>query len=243
MALGLIMVIPAFTQNQKIDQTISVLLAFSIADDKDAATWCKDLSSMLAKQQVKAAVFVTGEVAQSSPNCVSSFSSDIDVGSQTYSYSNLTAISDYSAALEEVKAGKQAVDKAGNLDSRLFKAPYGAADQNIYSLLSRSGIMADFSYKGQYNKYENSQFVKYDIKSVEGNTSGLELFSLISRDGDRTPQMTRVPVVINFDSLMSVAQIDEFVSHLKSGYNNIRFVNASDLTGLSLTVRPGGDAS
>jgi hypothetical protein len=240
--LGLVMVISAFTLHKEVDQRIPVLLAFSVVgnDSGTATAWCKDLSAMLVQQQVKAAVFVTGKVAQSSPSCVSSFPSGIDIGSQTYSYSNLTAISDYAAALEEVKSGKQAVDRAGNLDSKLFRAPYDATDENIYSLLTKSGILADFSYKSQYNRYENNQFVKYDLKSLEGDSQGLKLFSLISGGSDRTPQMTLVPVTINFDSSMPVEKIEKFVSDLKSGYgDSIHFVNASDLAGMSLTVRSG----
>lgn len=58
----------------------------------------------------------------------------IDIGSQTCSYSNLTSICDYGTALKEIPKDKQAVYASGNLNSRLFKAPYRDNDGNIYSL-------------------------------------------------------------------------------------------------------------
>ena len=245
--LGLAMVIPAFTQHQQeVDPRVPIMLSFSISGNGGAG-WCQDISSLLANHEIKATVFVTGKTAQSTPECVLSFSSsagsNIDVGSQTYSFADLTSV-EYTTALEEINSGKQAVDNAGNIDSKIFTAPYGATDENIYSLLSRSGILADFSYKSQYNKSEDGQFVKYDLKSLTGDSEGLQIFSLIFQDDDRTPALTRVPVMINFDDSMSVEHIDKFISQLKSSYSDsIRFVNASELTGIDLTVRRGEESA
>jgi peptidoglycan/xylan/chitin deacetylase (PgdA/CDA1 family) len=238
--IGLAMVVPAFTQHNPDRSVPSVMLSFSILDSNDVLNWCKDLSSVLEKHGIRATVFVSGKTAESDPECVTSFSSGIDIGSQTYSYANLTSIPDYTHALEEVKMGKQAVDAAGNLNSRLFKAPYGATDDNIYSLLSRSDILADFSYASQYNKYEESQFVRYDLKSLRGDSEGLGMFSAFVLDDDVVRPFAPVPIAINFDSSMQVEHIDEFISKLKSDYGeSIRFANASDLIGTDLTVRTG----
>jgi len=229
--IGLVMVIaPAYTHTLNHDRLPPVMLSFSIVDAHNAPEWCADLSSVLSKHDVKAMVFVTGGVAEQHPECVSAFSSSkIDIGSQTYSFANITSL-EYTMALEEVKKGKSAVDAAGNLDSRLFKAPYGSTDDNTYSLLSRSGITADFSYELQYNKYEDGQFVKYGL--VEYNESDY------SPESIRGLLEGKNPAIINFDNSDSIEQIDSFISALVSD-KEIRLVNASELTGLELAARGG----
>lgn len=235
--IGIVLIVPAFLRNGTgTDQGVIILLSFDIQGNDDAeavSSWCRDLASVLEKHRIKAAVFVSGEIAETKPECVTSFSSDVDIGSQTYSYVNLTAI-DYTDALEEVRAGKNAVDEAGEINSRLFKAPFGSTDENIYSLLKRSMILADFSYSSQYNKSENDLFIKYNLTSFSGNNDGQEqFFALISSSSPVT-----TPIAVNFDSSMQVEQIDEFISKLESVHNHrILFVNASDLTGLDLTIR------
>jgi len=225
-AIGLVMVVgSAYTHTVEHDRRLpSVMLSFSIVDESNAPEWCTALSSTLAKYGAKATVFVTGKVAERHPACVSAFSSlpGVDVGSQTYSYANLAAIQDYTKALEEVRSGKQAVDRAGNLDSRVFKAPYGSTDDNIYSFLGRSNITADFSYKQQYNKYENGQFVKYDLATYESDSYSSESVRNLA---------SKAPVAITFDNSTPIEQIDSFVSALMSD-GKIKVVNASELTGL-----------
>ena len=241
--LGLAMVIPAFTQHGSSHTIPSVMLSFSILDSEWVYSWCQDLAATIEKHDIKATVFLSGKTAEANPECVASFPSNVDVGSQTYNHVNLTALHDYSQALEEVKRGKQAIDRAGNLDSRSFRAPYGAADDNIYSLLSRSGIIADFSYVSQYNKYEEDQFVRYDLKSLTGDSAGLRAFPTIVSDIEVTRQYNPAPVVVNFDSSMPIERIDEFISKLKADYgSSIQYVNASDLADADLTIREGEDA-
>lgn len=224
--LGIAMVIPAFLQPT---QHLLVLLSFNIADDENAPQWCKDLASVLTKQNVKAAVFVTGKVAEQHPDCVSVFSDNVDIGSQTYDYVDLTSINNYSEQLDEIKNGKAAVDKAGNLDSKLFKAPFGATDENIYSLLNTSGILADFSYQNQYNKYYVDKFIKFDSTAYEGLQKSADYYQSLKPE--------QGPVLINFDNQTPIEKIDRFVSDLKSSH--IRFVSASDLTGVDLTSKKG----
>ena len=224
--LGLAMVVPAFMQPA---HPLLVLLSFNIADDENTPQWCNELSSVLKKHNVKAAVFITGRVAQENPGCVSGFSSNIDIGSQTYDYVDLTSINDYAGQLEEIKEGKLAVDKAGNLDSKLFKAPFGTTDENIYSLLSKSGILADFSYPSQYNKYYDGKFIKFDLTTQEGLVKSPDYYQNLKPD--------QGPIIINFDNQTPVEKIDRFVSELKSSH--IRFVSASDLTGIDLTINKG----
>lgn len=220
--LGIAMVVPAFMQS---NHPLLVLLSFNIVDDTNTPEWCKDLSSILTKYDVKATVFVTGTVAEDHPECVSVFSNKIDIGSQTYDYVSLTSINDYAEQLKEIKNGKTAIDNAGKIDSRLFKAPHGDTDENIYSLLSSSGILADFSYDNQYNKYYENKFIKFDSVAYDGAYHSPDFFKNLPVTN---------PAIINFDNTTPVEQIDDFIMHLKS--SGVRFVSASDLTGIDLTI-------
>ncbi|MFB5630599.1 MAG: polysaccharide deacetylase family protein [Nitrosopumilaceae archaeon] len=204
-----------------------ILLSFDIVEDYNLPDWCIDLSKTLEKNNVKAAIFVTGKIAEKYPQCVQSFSDNIDIGSQTYNYVNLNSILDYTIQLEEVKLGKNVVDKIGNLDSKLFKAPYGNTDENIYSILSRSGILADFSYSNQYNKFSENQFLKYNITSYNGAFHNAGFFKNLKFDAE--------PIMINYNNETPVDEIDDLISKLKS--DEIRFVSASDLTETELTRR------
>jgi len=238
-ALGLAIVLPVYLQKRPVSQVLIVsqptaMLSFNVIYDYNVPKWCNDLSLLLKRYSIKATVFITGKIANKFPDCVSVFSSNdgnnVDIGSQTYDYVRLTSISNYNAALEEVKNGKEAVDAAGKLNSTLFKAPYGATDQNIYSLLSRSGILADFSYTHQYNKYEKGQFIKYQLTAYNGsNYFSKELLDSLSSK--------KTPLIINFDNSNAIDRLDSFISKLKSEYKNIHFINASELTGMDLTVK------
>lgn len=227
--MGIIMVVPAFTQTKHDIPKQTTLLFFSINDDHNIPSWCNDLSSILKKHNVQATVFVAGEVAEDHHECVKVLSnnSKIDIGSQTYHYVSLTSIEDYTVQLEEVRNGKQAVDDAGKVYSRLYKSPNGSTDDNIYSILSRTDIIADFSYSKEYNKYYDGKFIKFNLTSYDGAKYSPDFFYHI--------RVNDTPLIINFDNSISIEQIDNFISHLKSG--NIRFVNASVLTGLDLTIR------
>ena len=233
-SLGVVLALaPAYTHTVSNTKQPTVLLSFSIVDIRNTPEWCDDLSSILTRYDLGAAVFVTGRVADKHPVCVSAFSSDkIDVGSQTYGYVNLTSI-DYLYALDEVRKGKEAVDAAGNLDSKIFKAPFGSTDENIYSLLSRSNITADFSYQSQYNAYQDGKFIRYPLVQYDGLTYSQEaMLELLA---------AREPVVVSFDNSIPIEQIDTFVSQLISD-RTIRVVNASELIGLELTTRGVGSS-
>lgn len=203
------------------------MLSFSASESNDIADWCRNLSSILKSYDISATLFIVGKVAEQHPECVSCFSSKVDIGSQTYSNLNLTSIADYDTQLEEVRKGKQAVDTAGNLYSRVFRAPNGDTDQNIYSLLSRNDILADFSYGSQYNVYLDNQFVKFDATVYDGTTC--------SANSILTLKKSSKPIIIHFDSEYPAELISDFIGTLKTG--QLDFVNASEMTGLNLTVR------
>lgn len=222
-AMGIVLILPEFLRPSP---TQPILLSFNIINEQNLPNWCHDLSSVLAKNNVKAAVFVIGKVAERHPDCVTGFPQDVDIGSESYDYISIPSIADYSTQLEEVKNGKAAVDKAGNIDSKLFRAPYGATDANIYSLLNRSNLLADFSYNEQYNKYYDGKFLKFDLVTYNGTKYYTSFFRHIPADE---------PVLINFDNSTPISKIEEFISEFKS--ENFRFVSATELTSLDLTVR------
>lgn len=227
--LGMVMVLPPFLQPEPKQQ---LLLSFSISDSENLSNWCDELSSVLFENKVKAAVFISGEVAEEFPRCVTSFSHEVDIGSQAFHYSPITKISAYSLQLDEIQKGKNIIDEIGNLDTKLFKAPYGETDDNIYSLLSHSDILADFSYKDQYNKFYEDQFIWFKIKSYESSDYSNSVTPIIS---DIESKGNQIPIVINFEGKIPIEEIEEIIFDLKS--KNFEFVNASDLVGYDLTQR------
>ena|SRR5574337_85730 len=221
--MGVLLIIPEFFRPSP---TQPILLSFSINNEQNLPTWCHELSSVLAKNNIKAAVFVLGKVAERHPDCVSGFPPNVDIGTESYDYVALPSISDYTTQLEEVKSGKAAVDKAGNLDTKLFRAPYGATDINTYSLLNRSSLLADFSYNEQYNKYYDGKFIKFDLVTYNGTKYYTSFFRHVPSDE---------PVLVNFDNSTPVNKISDFITEFK--YNHFHFVSATDLTLIDLTVR------
>ena len=200
------------------------MLSFDVKDSKNLPQWCNDLSTTLQKHNIEATVFVVGQVADQYPQCVKILSKRNDIGSQTYNHVGLINL-DYQTQLEEVQSGKNAVDKAGNIQSKVFRAPFGSTDENIFSILNRSDILADFSYDKQYNKYYQGKFMWFSDSVYDGSKRSPEYFkSLESND----------PIVITFDNGTPVKKIDEFVSTIKS--KHIVFFKASQVTGLDLTT-------
>lgn len=223
---GFLIIFPLFIHPQP-DNRQQILLSFSVTESEGSVNWCEKLSFFLESHDLSGTVFFTGKVAEEHPECVSFFDYKIDIGSQTFSNINLSTISDYTIQLEEITRGKQAVDAAGKLYSRIFKAPNGAVDDNIYSLLSRSDILADFSYNNQYNMFVDGQFLKFDtIVYNAKNVSSAFILNL---------EKTTKPLIIQFDNDCSIEMISNFISNL--GVESFVFVNASELTNLNLTLR------
>jgi hypothetical protein len=154
----------------------------------------------------------------------------VDIGSQTYSNSDLTKITDYSLKLEEVMGGKKAVDAAGELDSRIFRAPFGSTDQDIYSLLSRSGILADFSYMQHYNVYYHNKFLEFAAAGFVGHDKTPDISVLLATSGK--------PNLVFFDNTGPVSEVEAFLSQLD--LSKFEFVNASELIGPAL-IGQGGE--
>jgi Polysaccharide deacetylase len=206
----------------------SVLLAFNIVNSSNLPAWCHDLSGFLRDNYIHSTIFMTGIIAKAYPTCVSSFSEDTDIGSMSYSYDNVTSISSYPAQLSHIKEGKVAIDEAGKLNSTLFRAPYGNVDQNIYSLLSRSQILADFSYGDHYNIYTNGlsgkTFYTFPIRTLT-NLSEIQ----------NSTTNTTIPLMFNFYNFDSIRNIKDIINST-SKYQH-QFVSPSDLTRMDLTIR------
>src|SRR4030095_8363780 len=72
-----------------------VLLTFNIVNSSYMPAWCYELSKFLQDNKVHSTVFLTGDIAERYPSCVSSFGSDIDIGSSSSTYNNITSIPGY----------------------------------------------------------------------------------------------------------------------------------------------------
>jgi hypothetical protein len=225
--VGIILISPMFLRhNAQSESKPEMMFSFSVRPDVDSENWCRELALLLNSHNIGASVFINGQTAEEYPKCVSYFSGKVDIGSQTYSNSDLTSITDYSLKLQEVKQGKTAVDNAGKLSSGIFRAPFGAVDEDIYSLLNRSGIQADFSYEQQYNVFEEGRFVKYPVAGYNGYTTSPGLMEELS---------SAKPIIVFFDNTRPVSEIEHFFSGLN--LDRFKILNASELVGFSLTNR------
>jgi peptidoglycan/xylan/chitin deacetylase (PgdA/CDA1 family) len=232
LAVGVTLVSSVFFLPQGEASTHPAMLSFDIQSETNLPQWCKDLSAILKSENVKATVFVAGKIADGNPECVNDLADNdkLDIGSSTYSHVSLPSV-EYLDQLEEVRKGKDAVDKAGSIDSLVFKAPYLEVDENIYSSLNQSGILADFSYNDHYNKEHEDYFIWFNATSYNGAEHDANYF--------RKLPAAQYPLIITFDNEDSIEKIRELIQDLKK--TNINLVNASDLTHLDLTIRRSVD--
>ena len=220
--LGMAMVIPAFIFPTTAESDkLKVLVQIEILEGGDLNSWCTELNKKLNQEQIKSVVFLTGKIAQSHPECVINVNG-VDVGSQGYRYHDITHMSDYLQQLSEIQKGKQIIDNVGGFKSKIYKAPYGSTDDNIYSLLSRSEIEADFSQEQQYNLFINGQFLKFELQTLEtpDEINSEEDYEIVSFS------------FTNQDSVESIFQTIDEIKHY-----NIQFVNPSDLANKPLMMR------
>ncbi len=221
--LGILMVLPPYLQESQ--STNPTLLSFSIVTDSNLPQWCHSLHDVLQQQNVKGIIFVSGVHASENPDCVKKLSNVIEIGSQSYHYSDISTISDYSLQLQEIKQGKETIDTIGGFDSKAFKAPYGGTDDNIYSILDRSKILVDFSPQNQYNKYHDGQYLWFEINSINVNQNNIQQIK------KELSESKTIPVVLNLDNTIPTSNIDSLISALKP---DVSFVSASDLVGYDL---------
>jgi peptidoglycan/xylan/chitin deacetylase (PgdA/CDA1 family) len=223
--VGLAIISPLFFVPNSGEPKQKVMLSFSVDDTNGVTDWCKNLSQVLNKYNYPAALFIVGKIAEANPQAVTCFSDKVTIGSQTYSNVDLTTIQDYSLKLLEVQKGKEAVDEASHIKTEIFKAPFDSIDDDIYSLLSRSGIIADFSYTHQFNVFENTQFIKVNATTYKAQNYLPDYFLSLAQ--------TSMPLIIEFDSTWTISQIDAYLKNLGNGVFD--FVNAQDLVQLVWT--------
>ena len=216
--VGVVLIYPALRLDSHVVQN-QVLLTFSIVNSTNLPTWCTDLSRFLQDNNIHSTIFITGIMADTYPNCVASLGKNNDVGSMAYSYDTITNLN-YTGQLNQIIDGKAAVDKQGRLNSTIFKAPHGIVDDKIYSLLTRSHIIADFTYKDHYNIYTNGLsgkiFYRFPMTSL-GNMSDSKLSG---RDQN-------IAVMVNIYNYDSMNKVQEFIN--SASKNPHQFVTASEL--------------
>jgi hypothetical protein len=224
---GFAMISPLFFGPQQLQAEPKqvVMLSFSITESDNVTDWCRNVSSLLTSYDLPATVFLEGKTAELHPQTVACFSNKVTFGSQTYDSTNLAVISDYSLKLLEIQQGKISVDNAAKVNSTVFLAPNKITDDDIYSLLSRSGIMADFSYNDHFNLYQNGQFIKIEVEVIDAHSHSAD--SLLS-----LPQTSK-PIIVQFDNGLTVQQVDSFLRGIQAG--TFDFVNSSELVGFVQT--------
>jgi peptidoglycan/xylan/chitin deacetylase (PgdA/CDA1 family) len=229
--LGVLYALPPYLKAIESSQKVpEVLLSLSITSDQNMPDWCRDIADFVNNNHLKAVVFFSGEVAEQYPECVRDFSADVDIGSSTYSYEKLSAERDYLNQLEDIRKGKAVIDSIAGINSKVFKAPHGYTDDNIYSLLSRNGITADFSREGSFNRFDNEKFIFNELKTFKlSNSSADEIETELSHKGSDQIQITA-------DNSMSAEEITSLVARILDNHDS-SFTNASDLTALNLTSR------
>jgi len=225
-ALGVVMIAPIFARTAYRAEPLKVALIFSVRSE-NSTSWCEEVGSFLDSKDIHTTVFFTGRAAEQAPGIVSVFREGVDVGCMSYDYLNITSISDYTQQLEQIARGKLKVDNAGGLTSRVFMAPYGSVNEDIYSQLDRVGVIADFSYNDHYNKVFEGQFIRMELRIFDYSTHAPGYYLSFS---DK-----REPVAIRISDSTPSGKVIDFITQLASG--NVRFINVSELTGLQLTSR------
>ena len=225
--LGIALLYPALrieNQSPGIDKAKNIaLMTINIVNSSNLPTWCDELSNLLKINSIDASIFITGMLAEKYPSCITNFIDSNDIGSMSYSYDKITSTNSYPAQLDNIAKGKKAIDVTGGLNSTLFRAPYGSVDENIYSLLTRSHILVDFSYDDHYNIYTDGlsgkTFYKFPLKTLTSYTE-LEKFD------------PEIPLMVSFYNYDSVRSIENFINMTS---NSFKFDTASELTNLDLT--------
>jgi peptidoglycan/xylan/chitin deacetylase (PgdA/CDA1 family) len=206
----------------------SILLTFNVVDSTNMPAWCNEISNLLKLNNIQATVFLTGMVVEKYPECVTNLGNNTDIGSMSYSYDEITSISDYPSQLNHIIKGKKIIDEYAGINSTLFRAPYGTVDENIYSLLARAHILADFSYDDHYNVYTNGlsgmTFYRYPINTLTSLS-----------DVQKSNWDVKIPLMVNFDNNDPITSIQNFINSTSKTPH--KFVTASELTSIVLNQK------
>ena len=226
-AIGTILILPAYLRGAESSQKVPrILLSFSINSDQNMPQWCQDIAVLVNNNHLKAVVFFSGKTAEKYPDCVRAFNDEVDIGSSTYSFARLSAERDYLDQLEDVRKGKATIDSVAGVNSKSFQAPFGHTDDNIYSLLSRNNITADFSSDKSYNAYNGTHFILYRLKTFDLGKFSVD--AIESQIANKAFDYVR----ISTDSSVPVEKVTTLINAVK---NEATFVNASEATETDLT--------
>ena len=223
--VGICLISPMFFRVPSPKNQPHVALFLYVTGEGNSTSWCQEVGSYLGAE-TKATVFFIGTAVDENPKIVTSFGPHVDLGSLTYHYQSILSSDDYTAQLLEIQEGKMAVDAAANVDSKLFAAPFGIVNNDIFSQLKRSGITADFSYTDHYNKLWNGTFITMPLKFVEGVNFNV---------GDLPKDAGDPPTVVVLRSTSSSAQVIQTLQELKGA--GFGFLSASDIVGFDLVGR------
>jgi peptidoglycan/xylan/chitin deacetylase (PgdA/CDA1 family) len=216
--IGVVLIYPALRLDSHVVQN-QVLLTFNIINSTNLPTWCNDLSRFLQDNNIHSTVFITGNMAETYPSCVTGFGKNSDVGSMTYSYDTITGLN-YTGQFSKIQQGKAAVDEQGKLNSTIFRAPQGAVDDKIYSILTRLHILGDFNYKDHYNIYTNGPSGKIFYRFPMTSLDNISDSKLPGRDPN-------IPLMVNIYNYDSIKKVQEFIN--SASKNPHQFVTASEL--------------
>jgi hypothetical protein len=225
--VGIAITSPLFIRPNTTEAKQVVMLCFDVNQTPHASEWCINLSRILDQNNLPATVFFSGKMAEQNPKNIFCFSENVDIGSKTDNCHDFSEINDYSLKLKQIQHAKTALEQAGNIEISTFRTHLEFEDPDIYSLLNRSGILADFSYIDHYNIYKNGYFIRYEAKVYDAKNYGAEFFLGISKSD--------TPLIICLDNTLPIVVVEAFLVELKKG--DFMFVNASGLAGFDLTVR------
>jgi hypothetical protein len=227
-SIGVGMIAPVFLTDAASKDKLNVALMIDLGNASND-TWAKEVVHLLDSEVIRATVFASGDYAYTHPELIIGLGEAVDLGSQTQTYSNLTEIPDYTLQLGEVADGKSAIDSVAGVESRIFRAPYGSTNDDVYSILSRSGILADFSYSDHYNVWYNGQFIRMDLPVYTLSAENvLEVSSLVKQGESDT-------VIVIVDEVCPSQVLSQLLASMDQG--QFHLVNASDLLGFSVTIR------
>lgn len=217
---GLIILLPVFLVPQH--QT-NVLLTIDINTSESLTEICNFIP-ILQQNNIPITFFISGKDAEENKNCLSNLPKNIVVGSKTYDNIILPTIDDYSIQLDEVQRGKQTIDSITHTNTIFFRSPQGITDDNIYSLLSKNGILGDFSYSDHYNKYYKKKFLRFDISAYNGTKlSEQELYSIVMKSDT---------MWVYFSGEISVGHVLDMINVMKK--QHVNFVSINEMTGLGI---------
>ncbi|MFG1941792.1 polysaccharide deacetylase family protein [Nonomuraea sp. NPDC048826] len=180
---------PAATTQAKIDCTKVKCLALTFDDGPGKHT--AKLLKTLKKERAKATFFLTGKYVDQHPRLAKRIMTEGHaVGNHTYSHFSLTPRLD-GEILDDIQAGKQAIEQATGRTPTMFRPPFGHTDERVLRIADELDL-AEVKWTGTTHDWALK-----DKKKIKA-----KVLSLAKRDGiilmhDTVPQTVQaMPEVI-----------------------------------------------